>query len=288
MILAMRSDLSIEDLYLSDVREWTVPTPTEERDLLVRYKAATGAERERLRNEIVCRNQRLVISIVQRNQGKGLPLLDLISEGNIGFIHALELFDLSRDTRLSTYATNWIEQFIQRAIRDKSSNIRKPNFLFDRRRDVTRADAALQDSLGRMPTHAEIAEFVGCTEAGVLAALSIGVAEVSIDRMGPSDSDGEYKGADCLADRSTPSMDDILERQELLQALDWGVSQLTQREKQVVGERHGFNAQGKPKTLEEIGQTLDITRERVRQIQVIGVKKLQEALREAGLTGLAD
>jgi RNA polymerase primary sigma factor len=240
--------------------------PSEER----RLEAAAAAGREAKRRFIQA-NLRLVVSIAKRYRSSGLPLLDLVQEGNLGLIRAVEKFDHRKGFKFSTYATWWIRQAITRAIADKGRTIRVPVHLAETIARVSRARAALTKSLGRDPTPAELADALGMTEGRIVELQRVTPDAVSLfERVGEDETELADFVADGDADVAFDAAASALERRELARLL----GRLNDRERRVLVMRYGL-AGNEPRTLEEVGREFRVTRERVRQIEAKALSKLR-------------
>ena len=241
---------------------------TEERVVLVRYvRQADHAKQQFIR----C-NLRLVISIAKRYTGRGLDLLDIIQEGNLGLIRAVEKFDWRKGFKFSTYATWWIRQAITRGLGNHGRTIRLPVHMVDIVRTVQESELSLREKLRRTPTISEIAEVSGLEEEKILVALNAPSDTVSLDR--PIGSDGDADLSDFVEDDDAEDpfsmVADGARRDELARAL----KTLDDREQTVLVLRYGLDADA-PRTLSDVGQLLGITRERVRQIETRALGKLR-------------
>jgi RNA polymerase primary sigma factor len=237
----------------------------QERELAIR--AAQGDEDAR--EQLIQANLRLVISIAKHYTGRGLSMIDLIQEGNLGLLRAAEQFDPNRGSRFSTYATWWIRQAISRALREQASLIRVPQHMMRILQQVRQASALLQQELGREPTVHEVAQRTKLHPEQVRELMHAVAKPISLE-MPISDSDGSVLGDIIAAETEA----------EWERAIDWEslMANLNEREKTVIRLRYGLGDEP-PMTLEEVGQRLGLSKERVRQLESRAIRKMQEAAR---------
>jgi RNA polymerase sigma factor (sigma-70 family) len=224
------------------------------------------------RQRFIQANLRLVVSVAKRYQSSGLPMLDLIQEGNLGLMRAVEKFDWRKGFKFSTYATWWIRQGITRAIADKSRTIRVPAHLGEALSVLARTSAQLLKTLGREPTMAELAQESGFPVDKVEDALRIEPDLVSLSAIVGSDGDAEL--SDLLPDLSASAPDEMATQSLESAALRESLRRLDDREREVLCLRFGLSAD-QPLTLEEVGRRFDLTRERIRQIEAKALTKLR-------------
>src|SRR5689334_25309625 len=254
-------------LFLNEAGRWPLLTKEEEVELAKLVERGDLEAKERMINS----NLRLVVSIAKRYQGHGLSLLDLIQEGIIGLIRAVEKFDWRRGFKFSTYATWWIRQAVQRGVANKSRTIRIPVHIADREQKIARAERLLAPKLGRQPTDEEVAEQAKLPLKQVREVRQAARAITSLDR--PIGEEGGSALGDLFAAEGGEPEEELtvsLEQDVLRRA----VSQLPEREREVVKRRYGLNGDSDPKSLEAIGKELGLTRERVRQIEANALEQL--------------
>jgi RNA polymerase primary sigma factor len=254
-------------LFLNEAGRWALLTAEEEVELAKLVERGDVQAKERMINS----NLRLVVSIAKRYQGHGLSLLDLIQEGIIGLIRAVEKFDWRRGFKFSTYATWWIRQAVQRGVANKSRTIRIPVHVADREQRIARAERELAPKLGRQPTEEEVAKWAKLPLKQVLEVRQVARAVTSLDRPLGTENDSAMR--DLIAGEQAPPEEEVtvsLEQDVLRRA----VEHLPEREREVVKRRYGLDGDRDPASLEAIGRELGLTRERVRQIEANALERL--------------
>jgi RNA polymerase primary sigma factor len=261
--------------YLGELIQVPLLSPGEEQRLAERI--AQGDEQAK--GQMIKANLRLVVSIAKRHTGYGLDLEDLVQEGNIGLIKAVERFDVTRGHTFSTYATYWIRQAMTRALADKGRLVRLPVYLRTTLSRLRRTQTQLFEELGRVPSRQELAQRVDLPLARVQELLMIDQPIWSLDM--PLSEDGEVTLADTIPDETAQDPDEVVPLRIAQQELDaqvWAMlSGLTQRERAVVILRYRLDGPGERRTLQEVGRLLGITRERVRQLEAKALDKLRQA-----------
>jgi len=260
-------------LYLREIAEAPLLTPEEEVELAKRIKEGDTEALQRF----VRSNLRLVVSIAKRYVGRGLSLLDLIQEGNIGLMRAVEKFDWRRGYRFSTYATWWIRQAITRAIADQGRTIRLPVHMTDSITRYHRTMTQLAQELGRQPTPEEIAEAMSVQPEKIAQIVRAAQRAVSLDQ--PLSDEDETSLGDLIADELTQSPEELAEESLMRRDIAEVLEMLSPRERLVLQLRYGLS-DGEPRTLAEVGDLLGISRERVRQIENEALRKLRRIARE--------
>ena len=268
-------------MYLKDIGK--IPLLSAERELELAELAALG--NKAAKDELVNANLRLVVSIAKKHIGKGMFLLDLIQEGNLGLMKAVEKFDYRKGYKFSTYATWWIRQAISRAIADQARTIRIPVHMVETIHKVSRATRQLLQELGREPTIAEIAERLQMPEDKVCDIMKVAQDPVSLET--PVGEDEESHLGDFVEDNENPTPSETASYSLLREQLQAVLATLSPREAEVIRLRYGFY-NGRILTLEEVGQRFDITRERIRQIEAKALRKLRYPLRSKQLRDYLD
>lgn len=271
--------VSLEDpvrIYLKEIGK--VPLLTAEEEVILAKRIEEGDEYARKR--LAEANLRLVVSIAKRYVGRGLSFLDLIQEGNLGLIKAVEKFDYKKGFKFSTYATWWIRQAITRSIADQAKTIRIPVHMVETINKLIRAQRQLLQKLGREPLTKEIAKEMGIPEERVREIQKISQEPVSLET--PIGEEDDSHLGDFVQDENIQEPEDaasfVLLREQLLEAMDT----LTEREQRVVSLRFGLD-DGRTRTLEEVGKEFQVTRERIRQIEAKALRKLRHPSRSRKL-----
>ncbi len=265
------SEKSTIKLYLQEIGKTPLLKPSEEVELAAQIQDGDLKARERM----IKANLRLVVKIAHDYANFGLPLLDLISEGNIGLVKAVERFDPSKGGKLSTYAAWWIKQSIKRALANQSKTIRLPVHLVDKIARMRRVAMELEEILGRMPTDEEIAYEMEMSVNKIAHLKSVSVRPASLDAP-IGDDDGTEFG-DLIGDENSINPLDNLQNKTVVNDLNRLIDELEPREAEIIRLRFGLGGD-KGKTLEEVGEMFDITRERVRQLQNMALTRMRKAL----------
>jgi RNA polymerase primary sigma factor len=257
--------------YLREIGRIPLLTPQQEIELAAKIKKGDAEARERMINS----NLRLVVTIAHDYANLGLPLLDLISEGNIGLTKAVERFDPAKGAKLSTYAMWWIKQGIKRALANQSKMIRLPVHLVDKVATVRRVSLQMSDELGREPTDDELGEELGIAAEKVARLKSVGIRPASLDAAIGDDDSTEF--GETIEDEEAQTPFELLRDKNLRNEMRGLLEVLDDREKKIISQRFGLGG-GKPKTLEDVAKNFAITRERIRQLQNVALAKLRRAL----------
>ena len=277
--LLLQEGLAIDDpvrMYLKDIGK--IPLLSPEREKYLAEQIALGSKSAK--DELIEAHLRLVVSIAKRHVGKGMYFLDLIQEGNLGLIKAVEKFDYSKGYKFSTYATWWIRQAITRAIADQARTIRIPVHMVETIHKVSRTARQLLQEYGKEPTTDEIAERLGITPDKVREIMKIAQDPVSLETPIGEEEDSHL--GDFVEDNDSPAPSDSASYALLREQLCNILHTLTPREEQVIKLRFGLE-DGRPRTLEEVGKQFQITRERIRQIEAKALRKLRHPSRSKTL-----
>lgn len=267
------SEKSSMMLYLQEIGKTPLLKPAEEVALARRIQKGDKKAREHM----IRANLRLVVKIAQDYSNFGLPLLDLISEGNIGLVKAVERFDPDKGGKLSTYAAWWIKQSIKRALANQSKTIRLPVHLVDKIARMRRVTLMLQEELGREPTNDEIAYEMEMPTRKVAHLKSVSVRPSSLDA--PVGANENTELGDLIGDENAANPFETLRDKSLIRDLNKMVDMLDEREAEIIRLRFGLSGE-KPLTLEDVGEKFGVTRERVRQLQNIALMRMRKQLTE--------
>ncbi|MBI3876637.1 MAG: sigma-70 family RNA polymerase sigma factor [Verrucomicrobia bacterium] len=261
-------------IYLREIGQVKLLTPKEEVHLAAKIKRGDQAAR----THMIKANLRLVVKIAHDYEWFGLPLLDLINEGNIGLMKAVERFDPKKGGKLSTYAAWWIKQSIKRALANQSKTIRLPVHLVDKIGKMRRVAMHLQEELGREPTDDELADELDTTPLKIAQMRTAAIRPTSLDAtIGDNPDSNNY--SEVIADESAHTPYEDLEDKTVVAMLGEMVKSLSEREATIVRFRFGLDG-GPERTLEEVGQKFGVTRERVRQIQNLTLRKLRRMIQK--------
>ncbi len=272
-------EISMDDpvkMYLKDIGRVPLLSSDEEIELAKRMAAGDMDARRTLAEA----NLRLVVSIAKRHVGRGMHFLDLIQEGNMGLMKAVEKFDYERGYKLSTYATWWIRQAITRAIADQARTIRIPVHMVETIHRQARVTRLLMQELGRDPYPSEIAKEMGIPESRVIEIQKIAQDPVSLETPIGEEEDSHL--GDFIVDENAQAPSDMVETSMLKEQLIGVLDTLTPREEKVLRLRYGID-DGRPRTLEEVGKEFNVTRERIRQIEAKALRKLRHPSRSKRL-----
>jgi RNA polymerase primary sigma factor len=267
-------------LFLRDVGKVDLLTAAQEVELAKRIERGD----HRAKQEMVEANLRLVVSIAKRYRNQGLPFLDLIQEGTIGLVRAAEKFDYRKGFKFSTYATWWIRQAVARALADKARTIRMPVHVVEKLNKIVRAERKLRAEFGREPLSWEIAKELDLTADEVDTIRRTAQTPVSLEKPVGDDEESEF--GHFLTDESAPLPDEAADTALRKEALLRILGSLSPRERRVLELRYGLNGE-QPRTLDEVGRTFNVTRERIRQIENQSLKKLRALADSAKLKGVA-
>jgi RNA polymerase primary sigma factor len=256
-------------LYLRDIQKTTLLTAEDERELATRIAAGDKSARDRM----IESNLRLVVKIAKRYINRGLPFLDLIEEGNLGLIKAVERFKISKECRFSTYATWWIRQSIERALVNQSRTIRLPVHVSDDINKMLRVSRTLMNSHNQEPSVAEVATAMNAEQAYVRRLMGLLKKTYSIER--PMGENSDYFLSDTIEDTATVMPSDLLENLDKYAHVSEWFAGLTDSEKSILTMRFGLD-DTEPQTLDTIGKQFGVTRERIRQIESKAIERLRK------------
>src|SRR6266481_2969824 len=258
-------------IYLREI----MPTPllTAQREVELAARIKKGDQKARV--WMIKANLRLVVKIAHDYSNLGLPLLDLISEGNIGLMKAVERFDPAKGGKLSTYGAWWIKQSIKRAMANQSKMIRLPVYLIDKIYKLNRASLKMSEELGREPTDEEMSEEIGISSAKLSQLKTVLIRPASLDAPISDDNSAEF--CEIVGDEDAQTPFELFRDKNMRDELSELLEVLDDRERKIILMRFGLD-DGKPKILEEIGKKFGVTKERIRQLQNIALAKLRRAL----------
>ncbi len=268
------------DLYLAQIGRTPLLTKHEEQQLARAIEQGDEAAKRRM----VEANLRLVVSIAKKYRGHGVGFLDLIQEGTLGLVRAVEKFEWRRNLKFSTYATWWIRQAVQRAVANQSRTIRVPVHVHDRMRKIERARRTLEARLGHEPDDEEVAREAKLTLAEVRDADGLRLHMISLQR--PTSEDGDTELGDLIADRSAEDVTETVAETLRAETLERALSRLTPRTRRIIELRYGL-AGGEPMLLDAVGREVGLTRERVRQLEAEALAALSGMPEVEGLRDVA-
>ena len=270
-------ELDATRIYLHEIGYSSLLSAEEE----VRYARRAQQGDESARAKMIESNLRLVVRIARRYTNRGLALLDLIEEGNLGLIHGVEKFDPERGFRFSTYATWWIRQTIERAIMNQTRTIRLPVHVVKQINATCRAIRHLAQELDRDPSVDELAEYMGRSARAVKKTLDLNERVTSVDA--PAGAGSNRPVIDFIEDKNTQDPSAAAAGEDIYEHLDIWLARLNKNQREVVNRRFGLRGY-KKSTLEEVGKSIGVTRERVRQIQADALRRLRDILEKEGLS----
>lgn len=266
--------ITIDDpvkVYLKEIGRVPLLSPEEETELALKIQAG-GPDGEKAKQRLSEANLRLVVSIAKRYVGRGMQFLDLIQEGNLGLIKAVEKFDHTKGFKFSTYATWWIRQAITRSIADQARTIRIPVHMVETINRIVRVNRQLQQKLGREPRPEEIAKELGISVSKVQEIIKIAQEPVSLETPIGEEEDSHL--GDFIEDENAPAPAEVASNAMMREQLQEVLHTLTPREEKVIRLRFGLE-DGQAHTLEEVGKEFNVTRERIRQIEVKALRKIR-------------
>ncbi len=296
--MASKLDSVLGD-YLKQIKQYKLLTPEEERELASRIRARAEAEEQfangeiggeeyediqrdaaEARDRMIQANLRLVISVAKNFRNRGLPMEDLVNEGNVGLMNAVDRFDPEVGSRFSTYAGYWIDQAIRRAVQNAQQMIHIPSYLMEQIGHMRLAMRELEEQLGRQPSMQELAEHMDITKRKA-GAISQAIKACTSRMQGSATIDGENTLSDSLADKRTPAPFEAVFNESDTEFVKKMLDRITEREALVLKLRYGLSERkGKRMTLKEIGEAVGLTRERVRQIEREAKRKLEDYVKE--------
>ena len=286
--LSVPEGISIDDpvrMYLKEIGKVPLLSADEEVEIAKMLEFGTEEQKEEAKRKLSEANLRLVVSIAKRYVGRGMLFLDLIQEGNLGLIKAVEKFDYRKGFKFSTYATWWIRQAITRAIADQARTIRIPVHMVETINKLIRVSRQLLQEYGREPTPEEIAKEMGVSESKVREIMKIAQEPVSLETPIGEEEDSHL--GDFIADDTTPTPAETASFALMKEQLQDVLDTLTPREKKVLTLRFGLE-DGRLRTLEEVGKEFNVTRERIRQIEAKALRKLRHPSRSKKLRDYLD
>jgi|TARA_B110000881_G_scaffold115352_1_gene101209 RNA polymerase primary sigma factor len=266
------SDSSLR-LYMREISNTQLLTPKEEIELAARIRKGDKEARTRM----IKANLRLVVKIAQGYSNYGLPLADLISEGNIGLMKAVERFDPAKGGKLSTYGSWWIKQSIKRALANQSKTIRLPIHMVDKIAKLRRISSMLAEAYGREPTEEELCEEIGIPRKKMALLKRASQRPTSLDAPVGDDDSSNY--SEIIGDEQAVDPFEALSDKNMVNQIDDLLDVLDERESKIIEARFGLNGKT-PMTLEEVGREFGVTRERIRQLQNIALDRMRKSLRK--------
>ncbi len=259
-------------IYLKEIGKVDLLTADQEKELALTIRTGTPEEAKEASDKLITANLRLVVSIAKKYLGRGMSFLDLVQEGNMGLMKAVEKFDPDKGFKFSTYATWWIRQAITRSIADQARTIRIPVHMVETINKLTKVSRSLLQLLGREPIALEIAAAMNITEAKVIEIQKIAQDPVSLET--PIGEEDDSLLGDFIEDTNAVQPLEAAEQNVLSDEIQKVLDTLSPREKMVILLRYGLKDK-KPKTLEEVGKVFNVTRERIRQIEAKALRKLK-------------
>ena len=269
------ADIDVTQIYLNEIGRNALSTAEQEQDLVRKYRNGDFEARQKM---IKC-NLRLVVNIAKHYLNRGIPLLDLVEEGNLGLIHALEKFDPDRGVRFSTYATWWIRQYIDYAIMNQSRTIRLPVHIIKQLNTCLRAWRQIDQRSDHDPSAREVAQMVNKTQEEVQTLFGFKEHTMSLDT--PLGSDSMTTIADMVPNENSQLPEEMIHSSEIQGLVKEWLSMLNERHRWVIERRFGLNGQD-VWTLDKLAEGIDVTRERVRQIQLAALQILRNMLERRG------